>query len=132
MFGLAENSSEEVGPVVRNLLPSSVSGAVQVSHLGKKADNQSTQCHPRPVLVKLTRDAKRDLMASRAALTFSGSRVYVGHDLTAKERASRKSILPKFKLQRERGVSCSLPRSQILIDGKVAGMAEVDRLLAQD
>ena len=71
------------------------------------------------MLVKTSSKGKADIMKNRFGVTYKAMDVYANHDLTKIQQQKRTGVLPTLKKLRQAGIKCSLPLTEILLDGEV-------------
>ena len=107
---------ENIEQVVQDIIPQIQGEIVSAVRLGRKGSTRTTpkSKQPRRILLCLTPRGKSLIWETRRTLSWGDHPVYVNHDLTPKEQAARRAVVPKFKALRDKNVRCSLPRSTIL------------------
>ena len=124
--GIPELDDEDLREPLATLFPDVELSSFSASRIGKKQPGR-----PRLIRVKTTQESKKLIMGKKKnGLKYADHDVNVNHDLTQKQRESRRKCLPKFKDLRRRGIQCSLPVDRIFVDGKPASEDELSALLA--
>ena len=122
--GLAEMEDEDPEQIVGDLVPDCRRYILEAKRIGKKRNGA-----PRRLLVKFSPRGKAIIWAKKRDFQRDGQKVYVGHDLTPVEQEERRKNWPKYKKLREAGVTCSMPRCEIVQDGKVMDAAAIEDAL---
>ena len=126
--GMAELPDENIAKTLQSLVPGAAAADMQSQRLGQPV----TGGKPRLIRVRTTAPTKTMLMKHMCSLKIGDANIYVNHDLTAKQRAARRPVLPLYKDLRKTGIVCSLPRDTIMKDWKPVSEAEAKRMLARD
>ena len=133
LAGVSCSDSTNVEEVVKTLLPDIQIEVLAVKKLGGKqrthGSGSVSDQPPSRILVDLTPRGKAALWERRRSLTCNEKPVYVNHDLTRAEQASRRAVVPTYKQLRAAGIRCSLPRCSIVLDGKVMSSQDIQEAL---
>lgn len=125
LSGLPESDEEDLNQAVVTLFPEVESSSLRTSRIGKSLNDR-----PRLVCIRTDDATKKIIMQKkRKGLMYGKHKVYVNHDLTRKQRDTRKQCVTLFKRMKEKGIQCSLPVDRILVNGKPVSDQEISKLL---
>ena len=118
LFGVPESVGDIVQTCRKMLMEPGVSlpDNTSIERIGKTTHN-TNDSRPRPIRIRTSKSVKDSIFQHKFQIRFRDRPIYIGHDLTPKQQAARKAVLPLFRTMRSNKVACSLPYDQIVQGG---------------
>jgi len=87
--------------------------------IGKQQENR-----PRPILVKLTNQQEKQKIMAKVGL-LKGTKIVINDDMTPEEQATRRTIVGAARVARDKGITCKVRRTGLLVNNNLIPVAEL-------